>query len=71
MGGKTIYGGTSFFFFFLFWSRSQWFVVGLKVRSFVVFFFFYYYSFSPSEAVLSQNWQGVRVRSERLQIRVT
>lgn len=28
-------------FFFFFWSRSQWFVVGLKVRSFVVVFFLF------------------------------
>lgn len=34
-------------FFFFLWSRSQWFVVGLKVRSFVVVFFFIIILFHP------------------------
>lgn len=53
-GGKQSTVEQVFFFSSLFfWSRIQWFVAGLKVRSFVVFF--YDCSFSPSEAVSSQN----------------
>lgn len=50
-GGKTIYGGTSFFFF---WSRSQWFVVGLKVRSFVVVFFLLLFFFTLRGCVVAK-----------------